>query len=86
MFVHPMNADNVDKAASYELQAIGRVLQARDAVHVWKFVTIGTVESDIFFQNKNAIEARERSKKELADKNANAGAGAGTHNANSAGF
>lgn len=47
VLLHPMLATTRDIAMSYEMQAIGRVRrhgQQRNTVHVWRFVTLGTVE------------------------------------------
>merc|ERR1711879_629052 len=50
VFVHPFNASTLSVARDYEQQAIGRIRrigQNRDLVHVWRFVTRGTVEEHI---------------------------------------
>merc|ERR1719183_934267 len=50
LFVHPMNAETVPMAVSYEQQAVARVRrigQARSEIHVYRFVTRGTVEEHI---------------------------------------
>jgi len=47
VFLNPMLSSTLDRAAAHELQAIGRARrygQLRDMVHVWRFVTEGTVE------------------------------------------
>ena len=50
LFVHPMHASTLATARAYKRQAIGRarrVEQPRPEVHVWRFVTRGTVEEHI---------------------------------------
>merc|ERR1711862_786449 len=50
IFVHPMNASSRSVAMDYEQQAIGRIRrigQSRSLVHVWRFVTRGTVEEHV---------------------------------------
>lgn len=47
IFLHPMLATTLERAAAQELQAIGRARrhgQKRDTLQVWRFVTDGTVE------------------------------------------
>jgi len=62
LFVHPMNADTVHSAAAYERQALARVRrigQARNQVHVWRFVTRHTVEEHIWKLHRDAPEDAE---------------------------
>merc|ERR1712113_1312880 len=50
VFVHPMLASTPERAIAQELQAIGRARrhgQQRDTLHVWRFVTDGTLELEI---------------------------------------
>merc|ERR1712113_897286 len=50
VFVHPMLASTAERAVAQELQAIGRARrhgQQRDTLHVWRFVTNGTLELEI---------------------------------------
>jgi len=57
VFVHPMLASTAERAVAQELQAIGRARrhgQQRDTLHVWRFVTNGTIEADI---TKHALTA-----------------------------
>lgn len=47
VFLHPMLAGTCEEALSHEKQAIGRVRrqgQRRSHVHVWRFVTVDTIE------------------------------------------
>jgi SNF2 family DNA or RNA helicase len=64
LFVHPMNAQTVARAAAHEKQALGRVQrvgQKRKEVHVWRFITRETVESHIWNSHRTAIESIEES-------------------------
>jgi len=57
VFVHPMLASTSERAVAQELQAIGRARrhgQQRETLHVWRFVTNGTIEADI---TKHALTA-----------------------------
>ncbi|CAD7941861.1 unnamed protein product [Amoebophrya sp. A25] len=70
LLVHPMNATTLDKAVSFELQAIGRIRrygQKASAIHVWRFLTLGTVEEDVVREHGLAIKQREQSKRALLD-------------------
>lgn len=67
VFVHPMNAQNLELATSFEQQAIGRIRrigQEASIVHVWRFVTRGTVEEHVVKlhgQRQTACEGLEES-------------------------
>jgi len=63
VFLHPMLAPTPERAVGYEMQAVGRARrhgQKRDVVHVWRFVTAGTVEQTITERHQNALWERER--------------------------
>jgi len=50
LLVHPMDAVSRERAVAYEMQALGRVRrcgQTASPVHLWRFVTLGTVEEEI---------------------------------------
>ena len=52
-----MSADTVEKATAYEAQAIARVRrigQARREIHVWRFVSRGTIEEHLTRENTTA--------------------------------
>lgn len=64
-FVNPMNAANLDSTVAQELQAVGRVRrygQTRSEITIWKFLSLNTVETEMFKQAKDAKEERERQK------------------------
>lgn len=51
--LHPMFAHSQAKAASFEAQAVGRVrrLGQTEPVHIWRYVTSGTVEEELYEAN-----------------------------------
>ena len=57
-------------AHRYESQAIGRLLRygQKEDVHVWRFVTRGTVETEITIQHRLAAEQRAVAKRLSAEK------------------
>ncbi|CAD7956650.1 unnamed protein product [Amoebophrya sp. A120] len=68
LLVHPMNATTVDKAISFELQAIGRIRrygQKAKEIHVWRFLTLNSVEEEIVREHAEAIKLRQETKKQL---------------------
>merc|ERR1712125_256900 len=67
VFLHPMLAATAERAIAHELQAIGRARrhgQQRDVVHVWRFVTSGTIEQCITERHQSALWERERARLE----------------------
>lgn len=59
VFLHPMLASTTERAVAQELQAIGRSRrhgQLRDTLHVWRFVTVGTVEQSITERHQGMIK------------------------------
>jgi len=48
--VHPMLATSAEQARAFEAQAVGRVrrLGQRRPVHIWRFVTRGTIEESLW--------------------------------------
>merc|ERR1719235_1392440 len=62
ILVHPMLAATQEKAVSFEMQAIGRVRrhgQLKNPVHVWRFVTMDTVEEEITRRHRAELFERE---------------------------
>merc|ERR1712194_3789 len=60
ILLHPMLAATRDIAMSYEMQAIGRVRrhgQKRSSVHLWRFVTAGTVEEELTRERLASVPA-----------------------------
>merc|ERR1712113_732011 len=68
VFLHPMLASTPERAVAQELQAIGRARrhgQLRDTLHVWRFVTDGTLEQEItkhhlatLYKHEQGMQAR----------------------------
>jgi len=60
LLVHPMDADSPERAVAYEMQALGRVRrcgQEADRVHLYRFVTRGTVEEEISREHQIDLSA-----------------------------
>lgn len=71
LLVHPMCVENLDKACSAELQAVARVKrlgQNRRRVHLWRFVTLHTIEEDLIKEHRGEIESRRKTKEEHAER------------------
>merc|ERR1712129_76988 len=84
VFLHPMLASTEERAVAQELQAIGRARrhgQLREKLHVWRFVTAGTLEEAITqrhqrslseyedaLKNRTAPKSRETKKDEPVEK------------------
>eukprot|EP00930_Biecheleria_cincta_P032620 TRINITY_DN22621_c0_g1_i1.p1 TRINITY_DN22621_c0_g1~~TRINITY_DN22621_c0_g1_i1.p1 ORF type:complete len:1349 (+),score=265.47 TRINITY_DN22621_c0_g1_i1:55-4101(+) len=67
IFLHPMLASSAEKAVGYEMQAIGRARrhgQQRSVVHVWRFVTTGTLEQTITEEHQGALWKTEQERQE----------------------
>jgi SNF2 family DNA or RNA helicase len=67
VFLHPMLASSAEKAVGYEMQAIGRARrhgQQRGVVHVWRFVTFGTLEQVITEQHMGTLWEREQARQQ----------------------
>ena len=50
LLIHPMNAESMERACTFEMQAIGRARrwgQPSPVVHVWRFFTLQTVEEEL---------------------------------------
>lgn len=63
IFLHPMLASTAERAAAQELQAIGRARrhgQKRDTLHVWRFVTDGTVEQAMTKRHEKTLLEHEK--------------------------
>lgn len=62
VFLHPMLAATPERAVAHEMQAIGRARrhgQRKDVVHVWRFVTTGTVEEALSARHQAEMRSRE---------------------------
>jgi len=76
IFLHPMLAARPERAAAQELQAIGRARrhgQKRETLHVWRFVTGGTLEEAFTARHLSRLleyEAESRVRAETLKKDA----------------
>lgn len=60
LLVHPMDADSPERAVAYEMQALGRVRrcgQTADRVHLWRFITRGTVEEELSEEHQQGLSS-----------------------------
>lgn len=62
VLIHPMSAATSELAVSYEMQAIGRCMRFGQTrpVHLWRFVTLQTIEEDISASCQVLHESRAR--------------------------
>jgi hypothetical protein len=62
LIVHPMEATTRDEAVAFEMQAVGRVRRPgqQRKIHIWRFVTVGTVEQDITEEHQNELWERQQ--------------------------
>jgi len=61
LLVHPMDASSTERAVSYEMQALGRVRrcgQEAKEVHLYRFVTKGTIEEEISQLHQVGVSSR----------------------------
>jgi SNF2 family DNA or RNA helicase len=75
LLVHPMDAESHDRAVAYEKQALGRVRrcgQTAAHVHLYRFVTKGTVEEEISREHQAGVSASLRSGGSSASRSAGA--------------
>lgn len=68
IIVHPMEAATREEAVAYEMQAMGRVRRPGQTrkIHIWRFVTVGTVEQQITEEHQRDLWERQRAKIEVA--------------------
>merc|ERR1719321_753529 len=64
VFVHPMDAESKEEAVAFEMQAIGRVKRPGQMrkIHIWRFVTVGTVEQQITEEHQKELWERQQTK------------------------
>lgn len=67
IIVHPMEAATREEAVAYEMQAMGRVRRPGQTrkIHIWRFVTVGTVEQQITEEHQKDLWERQHTKVEL---------------------
>lgn len=64
IIVHPMEAATREEAVAFEMQAVGRVRRPgqRRKIHIWRFVTMGTIEQQITEEHQKDLWERQRAK------------------------
>lgn len=67
IIVHPMEAATREEAVAYEMQAMGRVRRPGQTrkIHIWRFVTVNTVEQVITEQHQKDLWERQHAKVEV---------------------
>eukprot|EP00929_Paragymnodinium_shiwhaense_P021705 TRINITY_DN14087_c0_g1_i1.p1 TRINITY_DN14087_c0_g1~~TRINITY_DN14087_c0_g1_i1.p1 ORF type:complete len:1572 (+),score=444.50 TRINITY_DN14087_c0_g1_i1:675-4718(+) len=62
IIVHPMEAATKDEAVAFEMQAIGRVRRPgqEKKIHIWRFVTVDTVEQQITEEHQKELWERQQ--------------------------
>merc|ERR1712146_36420 len=67
VLVHPMDADSREEAVAFEMQAIGRVKRPGQTrkIHIWRFVTVGTIEEEITQRHQKELWERQQSAKDI---------------------
>jgi len=61
IIVHPMEAATREEAVAFEMQAVGRVRRPGQLrkIHIWRFVTEGTVEQEITEEHRKELWERQ---------------------------
>jgi len=64
IIVHPMEAATREEAVAFEMQAVGRVRRPgqQRKIHIWRFVTIGTIEQQITEEHQRELWQRQSAK------------------------
>lgn len=64
IIVHPMEALTREEAVAFEMQAIGRVRRPGQErkIHIWRFVTMNTIEQKITEDHQRELWERQRTK------------------------
>jgi len=62
LIVHPMEAATRDEAVAFEMQAVGRVRRPgqQRKIHIWRFVTMDTVEQEITEEHQKELWERQQ--------------------------
>jgi len=60
--MHPMEAATREEAVAFEMQAVGRVRRPgqQRKIHIWRFVTVGTIEQQITEEHQKELCERQR--------------------------
>ncbi|CAK0853362.1 unnamed protein product, partial [Prorocentrum cordatum] len=64
IIVHPMEAATKEEAVAFEMQAVGRVRRPgqRRKIHIWRFVTVDTIEQAITEEHQLELWERQQAK------------------------
>lgn len=64
LIVHPMEAATREEAVAFEMQAVGRVRRPgqQRKIHIWRFVTVGTIEQTITEDHQRELWERQRAR------------------------
>jgi len=64
IIVHPMEASTKEEAVAFEMQAVGRVRRPgqQRKIHIWRFVTMGTIEQEITEEHQRELWDRQQAK------------------------
>jgi len=62
IIMHPMEAATCEEAVAFEMQAVGRVRRPgqQRKIHIWRFVTVGTIEQQITEEHQKDLWERQR--------------------------
>lgn len=61
LIVHPMEAQSQEEAVAFEMQAVGRVRRPgqQKKIHIWRFVTLDTIEQQITEEHQKELWERQ---------------------------
>lgn len=64
LIVHPMEASTKEEAVAFEMQAVGRVRRPgqQRRIHIWRFVTMETIEQEITEEHQKELWERQQVK------------------------
>jgi len=64
IIVHPMEASTKEEAVAFEMQAVGRVRRPgqQRKIHIWRFVTVDTIEQEITEEHQRELWDRQQTK------------------------
>lgn len=64
LIVHPMEASTKEEAVAFEMQAVGRVRRPgqQRKIHIWRFVTMETIEQEITEEHQRELWERQQAK------------------------
>jgi len=68
LIVHPMEAHSQEEAVAFEMQAVGRVRRPgqQKKIHIWRFVTLDTIEQQITEEHQRELWERQAVKVQVS--------------------